>query len=93
MEFNTKKYSMIEIGKVGRRLTRHYKIMNMFISKRTEGTDLGMMFTEGLSPKKHLHKTVGETYNLLRNFRAAFAYLGEDMIRRIFVTLIDPKLE
>ena len=66
---------------------------NTFISRRTEEKDLGVWFAESLSPEKHINKVVGETYNLLRNIRIAFAYLDEDMMRKIFVTLIRPKLE
>lgn len=46
-----------------------------------------------MSPGKYLNKIKGETGNLLRNIRVAFAYLDEDMIRKIIVTLICPKLE
>ena len=93
MEFNTEKCSLMEMGKSSRRLTRNYKMGNTFISRRTEEKDLGVTFTESLSPEKHLNKIIGETYNLLRNIRVAFTYLDEDMIRKIFVTLIQPKLE
>ena len=93
MEFNNKKCSMIEMGKGSRRLTKYYKMGNTFIRRRTEEEDLGVMYAESLSPEKHLNKVLGETYNLLRNIRVAFAYLDEDMIRMIFVTLIHPKLE
>ena len=80
-------------GKGGRRPTKNLKMVNTFINKRMEEKDLGVTFTESLSPEKHIKKVTGDTYNLLRNIRDAFAYLDEDMMRKIFVTLIRPKLE
>lgn len=46
-----------------------------------------------LSPGKHLNKITRETNNPLSNRRAALAYLDKDMIRKISVTLIFPKLK
>ena len=45
-----------------------------------------------MSPEKHISKITGDTYELLRNIRMAFKYLGEEMIK-ILITLIRPKLE
>ena len=56
MEFNTKKCSVIEMGRGNRRLTKNYKMGNTLISRRMEEKDLGVMFTESLSPEKHLNK-------------------------------------
>ena len=42
---------------------------------------------------KQINKIVGETYYLLRCIRVAFTYLDEEMVKRILVTLIRPRLE
>ena len=55
--------------------------------------DLGVLITKDMSPDKQINKIVGETYNLLRYIRVAFTYLDEDMVRKILVSLISPKLE
>ena len=66
---------------------------NTLISRITEEKVFGVTSTESLSPEKHLNNVVGETYNSLRNIKVAFAYLDKDMIRKIFVTMIRPKLD
>ena len=58
-----------------------------------EEKDLGVTLTKSLSPGKHLNKIIRETCNLLGKVRAAFAYLDEDMVRKMVVMLIGPKLE
>lgn len=93
MEFNTKKCSVIEFGKSGMRVEGHYKLGKDKLDKKTEEKDLGVMITENLSPERHVNKISAETYNLLRNIRAAFTYLDEDMVRKLIVTLIRPRLE
>ncbi len=40
-----------------------------------------------------MNKITAETYNLLRNIRAAFCYFDEDMVRKLIVTLICPRVE
>ena len=46
-----------------------------------------------LLPEKHINRIVGETYNLVRNIKVAFRYLDEEMIKKLIVTMIRPKLE
>ena len=83
----------MEMGKSSKRLITNYKLGNAVISKRTEEKDLGITFTENLSPGMHINKIVGEAFNLLRNIRVASAYLDDDMMRKIIVTMIRPRLE
>ncbi len=52
-----------------------------------------MIFSENLSPEKHINKITGETLSLLRNIRVAFAYLDIEMMRKIITTMIHPRLE
>ena len=46
-----------------------------------------------MSPDKQINKIVGETYNLLRSIKVAFTYMDEEMVKKILVTLIRPRLE
>lgn len=46
-----------------------------------------------LSSEKHMNKISQESYNLLRNIRVAFTYFDEDILRKITMTMIQPKLE
>ena len=55
--------------------------------------DLGVTVYDILSPEKHINRIVGESYNLLRNIKVAFHYSDEDMMRKLIVTMICPKLE
>ncbi len=93
MEFNIKKCSVIEFGKNGTRMKDHFMLGNDNLAKKTEEKDLGVIITDNLSPERHVNKITTETYNLLRNIRAAFSYFHEDMVRKLIVTLRHPRLE
>ncbi len=93
IKFNTKKCSVIELGKSGTRVKGHHKLGNGNLAKKTEEKDLGVIITDNLSPERHVNKITAETYNLLRNTRAAFCYFDEEMVRKLIVTLIRPRLE
>ena len=58
---------MIEFGKSTTRVKGHYKLGNNKLEKRKEERDLGVTFTDNLSPEKHVNRLTAETYNLLRN--------------------------
>ena len=45
------------------------------INKKKEEKDLWIM-----SPKKHMHKITGETYNPLGNIRVALTYVDKDTV-------------
>ncbi len=93
MEFNIKKCSVIEFGKSRTRVKGDNKLGNDNLAKKTNEKDLGVIITDSLSPERHVHKITAETYKLLRNIRASFRYFEEDMVRKLFVTLILPRLE
>ena len=93
MEFNIKKCSVMEFGKSGTRVRGNYKLGNTNLDKKNEERDLGVIITDNLSPEKHVNRITAETYNLLRNIRAAFSYFDEDMVRELIVSLIRPRLE
>ena len=46
-----------------------------------------------MSPEKHINKITGQTYNLLRNIRVVFTDVDEDMIKKLIMTLLRPRLE
>ena len=46
-----------------------------------------------MSPDEQINKIVGETYNLLRSIKVVFTYMDEEMVKKILVTLIRPRLE
>ena len=55
---------------------------NEIINKTSGEKDLGVIFTEDLSPEHHINKIVSETLYLLRNIRTSFTYLDKEMIGR-----------
>ena len=63
------------------------------INKKKEEKDLGVTIMDNMSPEKHTNKITGETYNLLMNIRMAFTYVDEDMIKKLIMTLVRPRLE
>ena len=48
---------------------------------------------DNLSPEKHVNRITAETYNLLRNIKVAFTYVDEEMIKKLVIALIRPRLE
>lgn len=93
MEFNIKKCSVMEFGKSGRRVRGSYSLGNDIINKRMEEKDLGVTISSSLSFEKHINKITGETYNILRNMKLAFNYIDEDMMKKLIVSIIRPRLE
>ena len=61
--------------------------------KQTSRKDLGVIVMNNMSPWKHINKIVRETYNLLKNIKVAFSYTDQDMMKKIIVTRIRPRLE
>ena len=43
--------------------------------------NLEVWITANLSTEKHIHKTIEDTYQLLRNIRIVFKCLDEDILR------------
>ena len=48
---------------------------------------------DNLSPEKHINKIFRETYNMLRNITVAFHYMDTEMMKKIIITMIRPKME
>ncbi len=61
--------------------------------KKTEEKDLGVTITDKLAFGKHINGITGETYNLLRNIKATFTYLDEEMVKKLITSMIRPRLE
>ena len=93
MEFNVKKCGVMNFGRSRVRPKYRYKMGNEELKIKTEEKDLGVTVTERLSPEVHVRKIAGEAYNLVRSIRTAFRYLDEDMIKRLIITMIRPRLE
>ena len=93
MEFNAKKCHVLEIGKSDRRPNWQYKMGNGNISKASQEKDLGVIIQDDLSPEKHINKITGETFRLITNIKVAFNYLDEEMLRKLIVSKIRPRLE
>ena len=66
---------------------------NEIINKTSEEKDLGVIFTEDLSPEHHINKIVSEMLNLLRNIRTSFTYLDKEMMWKIITSMIKLRLE
>lgn len=83
----------MEFGKSVRRVKGNYVLNGERLSRSDEVKDLGVTVTGNFTPKRRISKITGETYNLLRRIRLAFAYMVEEMIREMIISLIRPRLE
>ncbi len=93
MEFNSKKCSVLNFGKSGRRIAGNYYLNNERIMPKTEEKDLGVTATDNLNFGMHINRIMGETYKFLRNIKAAFTHLDEDMMKKLITSMIRPRLE
>ena len=83
----------MDFGKSKNRISGQYKLGEEEVKKVDCEKDLGVLITKNMSHDKQINKIVGETYNLLRYIRVAFTYLDEEIVKKILVTLISPRLE
>ena len=93
MEFNIKKCSIMEFGRSKNRIIGTYKLGDEEVKKVEYEKDLGVVITNNMSPDKHINKVIGETYSLIRSIKVAFAYMDGEMVKKILVSMIRPKLE
>jgi hypothetical protein len=93
MEFNINKCKVLEFGSSKKRITHTYKLGNVNLCKERQEKDLGVIVQDNLTPEKHINKITGAAYNQLMTIRTAFVHMDEDMMKKIFVTMIRPKLE
>ncbi len=52
-----------------------------------------MTVTDTLNFGKHINCITGQTYNPLRNIKAAFTHLDEDMMKKLITAMIRPRLQ
>ena len=88
MEFNVKKCSVMEFGKSKNRISGIYNLGDKEVKKVEFEKDLGVVITNDMTPDKQINKIIGETYNLLRSIKVAFAYMDEEMVKKILITMI-----
>ncbi len=81
MDFNIKRCGMLKAGCSCVRPVFSYKFGNEEFKVKSEEKDLGVTVTNKLPPEVHVRRKTEEMYNLVRNIRAAFNYLDEEMIR------------
>ena len=93
MVFNPKKCKVLEMGKGTMRPSWDYKMGNDTLGKPEEEKDLGIIIQKDLSPEKHIRKITRETYKLLINIRVAFHYMDEEMMKKLILAVIRPRLE
>ena len=93
MEFNVNKCKVMEFGKGRNRITTNYCLGSTQLSKTKQEKDLGVTIQDNLTPDRHINKITGEAYNLIRSIKAAFTYLDEEMMKKLIVSMIQPKLE
>ena len=93
MEFNVNKCKVMEFGKGRNRITTNYCLGSTQLSKTKQEKDLGVTIQENLTPDRHINKITGEAYNIIRRIKAAFTYLDEEMMKKLIVSMIRPKLE
>ena len=93
MNFNLGKCKVMEFGKSSKRVHWDYRMGGVSLEKSKEEVDLGVTVTEGLTPEKHINKITGEVNNLLRRVKMAFAYIDIDMMKKLIVSLVRPRLE
>ena len=66
---------------------------NSIITRVDKEKDLEIVMQNNLSPEKHINKIIGETYNMLRNIRVAFHYMDKEMMKKIIIIMVRPKME
>ena len=93
LEFNAKKCHVLEMGKSIRRPSWNYRIGEEMITKSKEEKDLGVIIQDTLTPDRHIGGIFGASYRMLTNIRIAFNYLDKDIMKRIIMNMIRPKLE
>ena len=69
IEFNNEKCKKTEFGKSSKGCSFNYKLGHETIKKATEEKDFGVIFSEDLSPEKHINKITGKTLNLLKKYK------------------------
>ncbi len=70
-----------------------YQLGSSTLQESYKEKDLGVRINNKLSPEDHTNEKVRSTYNLLANMRVAFAYIDEEMVKKIIASFIKLMLE
>ena len=93
MEFNAEKCHVMKFGKSAKMPDWDYLLGSNTLQESNKEKDLGVIINNKLSPEDHINDKVRNTYNLLANMRMAFAYIDEEMVKKIITSFIRPTLE
>ena len=93
MEFDAEKCHVMKFGKSAKRPDWDYLLGSNTLQESNKEKDLGVIINNKLSPEDHINDKVRNTYNLLANMRVAFAYIDEEMVKKIITSFIRPTLE
>ena len=93
MEFNAKKCHVIEFGKSIHRPRGTYRLGGQLLEKSESEKDLGVTIQNNMSPEKHINRIVGGAFALLADIRVAFKHMDENMMKKLIVSLVRPRLE
>ena len=93
MEFNAEKCHVMKFGKSAMRPDWDYQLGSNNLMESHKEKDLGVVINNKLSPEDHINDKIRSTYNLLANMRVAFAYIDEEMVKKIITSFIRPTLE
>ena len=83
----------MKFGKSKKRVHYDYRMGGEILKKSKEEVDLGVTFTENLTPDKHIDKITREVTDMLRRIKMAFSYIDVDMMKVLISALIRPRLE
>ena len=94
MEFNVEKSQVMEMGGGGRRPVWTYTVEEgMELRKVQREKDLGVIIQSNIQSDSHIDRIFGETYNVIKNVGLAFHYMDKEMMKKLLVTVIRPRLE
>ena len=94
MEFNVDKSQVMEMGGGGRRPVWTYTVEGgMELRKVQREKDLGVIIQSNIQSDSHIDRIFGETYNVIKNVGLAFHYMDKEMMKKLLVTVIRPRLE
>ena len=63
------------------------------INKGSVERDLGVVIQDNLLAEKHINKITNNTYRMVISMSVFFHYMDEDMIKKLIMAMIRPKLE
>ncbi|XP_069160621.1 uncharacterized protein B0403.1-like [Procambarus clarkii] len=93
MEFTVNDFHVKEC-KIGEyRPNTAYKLCGKGLQNSNKERDLGMVLDSKLSPEEHIKNSVRGAYASLSSFKLAFNYMDGEVLKKLFMTFVRPKLE